>query len=135
MTTAEIIAALKENAKPFERHFIPDDVRLAMMNHPNPGELVAPILEIIGMNPTADFGMPGDLIHFVECFSNKGYEELLIDSVMKMPTAHNIWMVHRCFNDPKDPRRDAYKMLVSALKQANTTPADVKAAIDEFTWE
>lgn len=135
MTTEKIIETLKVAAKPYERYYIEDEVRQAMMQLANPGELVAPILEIIGTNPTTDFGMPGDLVHFVECFSNKGYEELLFDSVMKMPTAHNIWMLHRCFNNPKDPRRDAYKMLVSALKQANTTPDDVKAAIDEFTWE
>lgn len=55
-----------------------------MLSYQNPYEFVEPILEIISTNPSVDFGMPGDLVHFVEKFYKKGYEELLIDSVKKI---------------------------------------------------
>ena len=81
MTKEQIIEVLKAAAKPYERYCIEEGVRQAMMQLPNPRELVEPILEIIGTNPNVDFGMPGDLVHYVECFYKKGYEELLFASV------------------------------------------------------
>lgn len=134
MTKEQIVEALAAAAKPYESYYIEDEVRQAMMSLPNPGELVEPILDIIGTNPTVDFGAPGDLVHYVECFSNKGYEESLINSVMKSPTPHNIWMLHRCYNDPEDPRKEIYKSLIATLLKSDDTPDSVKAEINSFTW-
>ena len=134
MTKEQIIEALKMAAKPYERYFIADEVRQAMMQLPNPGELVEPILNIIGSNPTVDFGTPGDLVHYVECFSGKGYEELLIQSVMKTPTPHNIWMLHRCYNDPNDSRHEKYVELIKELRENANTSDEIKNAIEEFSW-
>lgn len=135
MTREEIIDALSTAARPGERYYLAPEVIQAINVYPNPGEFVEPILEIIGNNPTVDFGMPGDLVRFVEMFSNRGYEELLIQSVAKAPTPHNIWMVHRCYNDPNDNRHDIYKQLIELLKAVDTTPEEVKQEIDNFDWE
>ena len=98
-------------------------------------KLVAPVLEIIGTHPNVYFGMPGGLVHFVERYSNRGYEELLIQSVAKTPTPHNIWMLHRCYNDPNDNQHDIYKQLIDTLRAAGTTPEEVKKEIDDFDWD
>lgn len=134
MTVEKIIEALKMAAKPYESYYIADEVRQAMMQLTNPEELVEPILDIIGTNPEVDFGMPGDLVHFVECFYKKGYEELLIASVRKNPTAHNVWMVHRCYNDIKNPMHKKFKELIIELRNNQSISNDLKAVIDEFTW-
>ena len=89
MTKEQIIAGLKNAAKPYEEYYIEDDLIDAINQYPEPFELVEPILEIIATNPLVDFGMPGDLVHFVEQFYKHGYEELLISSVRKNPTPHN----------------------------------------------
>ena len=81
MTKEQIIGALKAAAKPYEEYYIDDEVVDAINTYSNPYELVAPILEIIADNPSVDFGMPGELVHFVEQFYKNGYEELLIASV------------------------------------------------------
>ena len=112
MTKEQIIAGLKNAAKPYEEYYIEDDLIDAINQYPEPFELVEPILEIIGTNPLVDFGMPGDLVHFVEQFYKHGYEELLISSVRKNPTPHNIWMVHRCYNDMKNPKREMFAELM-----------------------
>lgn len=135
MTKEKIIESLTMAAKPNESYYIEDEVRQAIMQFQNPEELIAPILDIIGTNPTTDFGMPGDLVHFVEMFSNRGYEELLINSVKNTPTPHNIWMLHRCFNDPKDNRHDIYKKLIECLKSSSTTSEIVKREIENFNWD
>lgn len=134
MTKEQIIEALKANARPNEIYCLDDEVRQAMMQLSNPGELVEPILEIIGENPTVDFGMPGDLVHFVECFYRKGYEELLIASVRKNPTAQNIWMVHRCYNDTKNPYHKKFEILTKELREDSSVSTEIKNAIDEFSW-
>ena len=134
MTKEQIIAALKAAAKPYESYYIDDEVGEAMMRLSNPFDLVEPILEIIGTNPTVDFGMPGGLVRFVESFYKKGYEELLIASVKKNPTAHNIWMIHRCYNEINNPMREKFKELIMELKEDSSVSQEIKAEIDEFNW-
>ena len=134
MTKEQIIEALKKAAKPYENYYIDDETGQAMMQLSNSFELVEPILDIIGTNPTVDFGMPGELVRFVESFYKKGYEELLIASVKKNPTEHNIWMVHRCFNDINNPMREKFKALIEELKKDSSVSEEVKNAIDDFNW-
>lgn len=100
MTKEQIIKALKDAAKPYENYYIDDEVGQAMMQLPNPFELVEPILEIIGTNPTV----------------------------------HNIWMVHRCYNDINNPMRERFKALVMELKDDDSVPQEIKTEIDEFNW-
>lgn len=135
MTKEEIITQLQSAAKEYEEYYMDDDLIDAINEYPEPFELVEPILEIIGTNPTVDFGMPGDLVHFVELFYKHGYEELLVSSVRKNPTAHNIWMVHRCFNDVNNPKRDIFVELMNDFKDDPLVSKDIKKEIDEFDWE
>ena len=93
------------------------------------------ILEIIADNPSVDFGMPGELVHFVEQFYKNGYEELLIASVSEKPTPHNIWMLHRCYNDINNPKHEKFTEVIKKLKNEESVSTEVQAAIDEFDWE
>ena len=135
MTKEQIIGALKAAAKPYEEYYIDDEVVDAINTYSNPYELVAPILEIIADNPSVDFGMPGELVHFVEQFYKNGYEGLLIASVSEKPTPHNIWMLHRCYNDINNPQRDKFAEVIRELKNEESISVEIKDAIDEFDWE
>ena len=135
MTKEQIIGALKAAAKPYEEYYIDDEVVDAINTYSNPYELVAPILEIIADNPSVDFGMPGELVHFVEQFYKNGYEELLIASVSEKPTPHTIWMLHRCYNDINNPQRDKFAEVIRELKNEESISVEIKDAIDEFDWE
>ena len=92
-------------------------------------------LEIIADNPSVDFGMPGELVYFVEQFYKNGYEELLIASVSEKPTPHNIWMLHRCYNDINNPKHEKFAEVIKKLKNEESVSTEVQAAIDEFDWE
>ena len=107
----------------------------ALYQYSNPFDLVEPILEIIESNPNVDFGMPGDLVHFVEKFYKKGYEELLISSVKRHPTLHNIWMVHRCYNDVENPNHEKFVKLINGLKDDRSISDEIKKVIHRFSWE
>ena len=126
MTKEQIIGALKAAAKPYEEYYIDDEVVDAINTYSNPYELVAPILEIIADNPS---------VHFVEQFYKNGYEELLIASVSEKPTPHNIWMLHRCYNDINNPQRDKFAEVIRELKNEESISVEIKDAIDEFDWE
>lgn len=134
MTKEKIVEALKTSAKPNETYYLDDEIEEAMMQYPEPIELVESVLEIIRTNPAVDFGMPGYLVHFVERFSRKGYEELLISSVKRNPTRHNIWMIHRCFNDKSNPFHDDFLELIKSIRNDPSTSDEIRNAIDDFTW-
>ena len=135
MTKEEIITRLQNAAKEDEEYHMDDGLIDAINEYPEPFELVEPILEIIGTHPRVDFGMPGDLVHFLEQFYKHRYEELLVSSVRKNPTAHNMWMVHRCFNDVNNLKREMFVELMKELKDDSSVSMDIKKEIDEFDWE
>ena len=73
-------------------------------------------------------------MHFVEQFYKKGYEDLLIASVLKQPSPHNIWMLHRCFNAPNDPKHQAYQEVIERLRADTLVSDEIKQTIDAFDW-
>lgn len=135
MTREVIIKSLEDGITSWGMYNVNWDAMDAIEADDNPFSFVQPILDIIGSNPDIDFGTPGQLVYFVEKFSSKGYEELLIESVKKSPTPHNIWMLHRCYNDPHDSRKNDYKILVEKILQDDTTPDYAKRAINDFDWD
>ena len=56
------------------------------------------ILKFMEQHPTVDFGVPGPLVHFVERFYRKGYEDILCESFARRPTKHTVLMMHRLIN-------------------------------------
>lgn len=66
-------------------------------------ETVEPILRFIEQHPDLDFGSPGPLVHFTERFYRNGYEERLLQSIYRRPTALTAWMLNRLINGTEDP--------------------------------
>jgi hypothetical protein len=90
-------------------------------------ESVEPILRFMEEHPTLDYGMPGPLVHFIEEFYLKGYEEKLIESVGRKPTMMTVWMLNRVLNGTEPAKR---LPLVQAMKQAATNPKTDKATLE-----
>ena len=59
---------------------------------------VQSLLRLMERHPLTDFGSPGSIVHFVERFYKKGYEEELLLSLKRMPTLHTVWMLNRLIN-------------------------------------
>ena len=60
-------------------------------------EAVEPLLQLFERHPTAYFGDPGAIVHFIEQFGGE-YENLLAASVKRTPTVTTVWMLNRCIN-------------------------------------
>ena len=130
----EILLALQDAITEDQEFELADEIIDAMEAFPKPFDLVAPVLDFISKHPEVDFGSPGELVHFVERFYHQGYEELLMELVLKRPTMHNIWMLHRCYNanDPDLVRQ--IQALVGELKQDKTLDSQVRTMIEDLNW-
>lgn len=91
-------------------------------------DAVEPVLRFIECHPHLHIGMPGALVHFVECFSGKGYERLLLESLERRPTFTTVWMLNRVINDTSAP--DERTGLVAAMKRARSHPQADAAAVE-----
>ena len=83
-------------------------------------ETIEPILRFMEQHPAIDFGMPGPLVHFLEQFYGKGYEEKLIESVQRKPTATTVWMLNRVINGTNAPQ--VKQRLIATMEGARANP-------------
>jgi len=83
---------------------------------PDPITAVPMILQLMERHPTFDFGVPGPLVHFVERFYRKGYEDMLCESFTRRPTVHTVLMMHRLANGNSGELKQKY---VGLLEQAS----------------
>lgn len=91
-------------------------IRSLIKNRPGV-DSVGSILRFMENHPGIEYGMPGSLVHFVERFYKKGYEELLLKSVKRKPTMHTIWMLNRIINDIVDA--DVLQKMYGVMSQAS----------------
>jgi len=85
-------------------------------------DAVDPILLLIEQNPNIDFGSPGPLVHFVEQFFGKGYEQKLVQSIQRCPTSHTVWMLNRIINGVEGEGKIYYiDILQNVLKHPNVS--------------
>ena len=134
LTKDDMLVALHDAITEDQEFELADEIVDAMEASPQPFDLVAPILELIANHPEVDFGSPGELVHFVEKFYHQGYEDLLLESVLKSSTVHNIWMLHRCFNDNDPNLVRQIQTLVGELKKNKTLDSQVRSMIEDLTW-
>ena len=135
MLTKDVMLVALHDAITEDQEFeLADEIMDAMELYDQPFDLVAPILDFISKHPEVDFGAPGELVHFVERFYHQGYEELLMESVRKSPTEHNIWMLHRCCNDNDPNLVRQIQTLVGELKKDKTLDSQVRSMIEDLTW-
>ena len=69
----------------------------AITNAGYKSEAIEPLLQLLERHPTAYFGDPGAIVHFIEKFGGE-YENSLVASVKRTPTSTTVWMLNRCIN-------------------------------------
>jgi hypothetical protein len=90
-------------------------------------DAVEPVLGFMEEHPSIDFGAPGALVHFLERFYRKGYEEKLIASVRRRPTSVTVWMVNRLLNGAK--REEERAVLLKTLEEVLRNPLADSGAV------
>ena len=88
-------------------------------------QAIEPILKLIESNEDLDYGGPGPLAHFMESFSQKGYEDQLIKSLERKPTEYTLHLLHRIMNDKDDPDHKKYLGLMKSISLNNQLPENI----------
>ncbi len=100
-----VIKAIENDIGSDDFEFIMEDNIMQLEMHNVGIEAVVPLLQLMERHPLDDFGVPGAIVHFVERFYKKGYEELLIESVKRRPTMHTVWMLNRIINGSENKEK------------------------------
>ncbi|AEH02096.1 hypothetical protein [Lacinutrix sp. 5H-3-7-4] len=90
------------------------------------------LFSILENNPDKDFGMPGSIVHFLEGFYKKGYEEKLIESLNRKPTSHTVWMLNRIMNDSEGDIFMKYEKIMNSFLERKDVDEDLKLEIKDF---
>ena len=93
-----IIKKIEDNIDSDDFEWIMNECMEDIESNYNQLDSVQPLLQLMERHPFTYFGSPGEIVHFVEKFYKKGYEEKLISSLKRMPTVHTIWMLNRIIN-------------------------------------
>lgn len=108
------------------------DITDELKKIPNSFLAIEPILQLIEKYPDADFGMPGPLVHFVELFSEKGYEEKLVESIKRCPTQHTVWMLNRVINGVEGEEKQYYLGVLKSILDFPELNENVRISVNEF---
>jgi hypothetical protein len=101
-------------------------------NHPDGVRAVGLLLLVLEKNPHLDWGTPGAVVHAVECFSGRGYEPLLWESLRRNPTRHTLWMANRVINALPRRRRRDYLSVIREVAERVELPDDVRQLACQF---
>ena len=74
--------------------------------------------------------MPGPIVHFVETFSKKGYEQLLIASVKRRPAMHTVWMLNRVKNG--DENQQGYIEILKDIVHNKEIEEEIRDSATDF---
>lgn len=135
MTTDEIIDALNHLTIACSEDYAQLD-RLdeltTQLQQNHDGQLAcAAMLNVLERHPQVDFGAPGQLVHAIEGYRGH-YENLLLASLNRQPTATTIWLLNRIMNAVTDAERDQLVALMYRLQTHPSADEQAQVAAEEF---
>ena len=93
---------------------------------------MAAVLRLIERSPQVDFGSPGPLVHAIETFFGRGYEEELLQSLARRPTALTVWMLNRIINGTKGAAREYYLTVLNQIANDASVDSDASESAKHF---
>ena len=103
-----------------------------LSNLPDGLDAIDPILKLMERNPDFDFGCPGPLVHFVETFYKKGYEDRLCISIRRRPTPLTLWMLNRIINGCEANSKSRYVGLLDEVLARRDLDEETVARARQF---
>ena len=123
----ELIAAIST-----EDFYKTEDILDKVIQEDDSIEYVDALLKYMEENPLIEYGMPGPVVHFAERYYQKGYEQLLFDSLSNKPTQHTLWMLNRIINSPTLVDKEKYITLLRDISTDATVDENVRQDADKY---
>ncbi len=101
-------------------------------NEENPMDYFEDLFMFMENNPNIDYGMPGPIVHFMESYYKKGYEDELLKSVKRKPTQRTVWMLNRVLNDVNLIGREKYIGVMEEAIKRTDVDLETKKEIKGF---
>lgn len=95
------------------------------------------IFELFEKYPGADWGMPGELVHYLESQDTCLFEKALISSIERCPVDHTLWMLNRQCNS-KHNKEDIDKycsIFKNAAERDDVSKSAVESAADFLEYQ
>jgi hypothetical protein len=128
MTTNEIIDELNHlsiaGSEDYAHLDRLDELTALLAQHPDGYLACEAMLGVLARHPQVGFGTPGALVHAIESHRSH-YEDFLLTSLDRQPTATTVWMLNRIINAAPGAEKS---QLVARLHRLQTHPhADEQA--------
>ena len=91
---------------------------------------VESLLGFMEKHSFTDFGMPGEITHYMERFYRHGYEELLMKSIERRPTIHTLFMMNRLINGGGD--REFYMAQLKKVTERTDIEKEIRDVAQEY---
>ena len=110
-----------------------DNLLEEIKTHGYPIELQKSLLCVLEKNPKFHFGMPGNLVRTIEHYKEPDYEDLIIESIVRIPTEYNLWLLNRLLNSyENDDKKEKGLSLFRKIEQ-ETTDNFIKEIVTRFS--
>lgn len=125
------IAKIEESIDEYDEvdTLVMDDSINAIINAGYKSEAVDPLLHLFERHPTAYFGDPGAIVHFIEQFRGE-YENSLAASVKRTPTGTTVWMLNRCINTGE--HTEEFMDILKEVAGRTDVDKDIQESAQEF---
>jgi hypothetical protein len=87
---------------------------------------------VIERNPDVALGSPGPLVHTLETFYKKGYEEKLLESLARKPTDLTVWMLNRLVNGAEGRTKESYLDLLTEIAENGANDESARRSASRF---
>jgi hypothetical protein len=137
MSSEEIYSQLEQIAQSTDFAHESGELVRQWESKPAGSEILKTVFRFMESHPDLDFGAPGPLVHFLEDFSGKGYEECLIESVQKQPIPHTVWMLNRAINgaSSQEERTSLLTLLGGIAEDPKASKVTKEEAIDFIKFQ
>lgn len=103
-----------------------------LKNHDDKEFYIEEIFGIMEKYPLVDWGMPGAFVGFLESFNNEVYEKCLLNSLLRQPTLHTIWMLNRQINIANIENREKYLQIMRQIANNNNLANEITESAKDF---
>ena len=99
----------------------------------SPKDFLVPLLCLLENNPTFYFGMPGEVVRTIEKhYQENDYFDLVIQSVERVPTEYNLWLLNRLMNTFDDEEKVKKGLAVFHRVKQETGCNKIREIAQEF---